>query len=212
MRQNVADLLLHLDERRTGAGLIRTGGLATLLQELHLGQHLKGLGQQALRLLHVGLFGREGCELLVARGDRGAQSIGVLSDVLLQGSNLGLQLADLGGGLLNEGVQLLDPSLGLLDGRGLLLLVCLAPAHVLVVRGEVLRRLLVDDHLHLFDQRDHLSDGAHLRGDRGGGLLPDGDELAGACQAHAAHQDQAEHRLLEVCHLHRSHKQGLQWD
>mmetsp|Transcript_33572 Transcript_33572/g.85906 ORF Transcript_33572/g.85906 Transcript_33572/m.85906 type:complete len:448 (-) Transcript_33572:4-1347(-) len=171
LREALLHAIADLEQCRGGAlracNQLGRGLLALLLQQLHLGQHLDGLLQQASGLLVVRLRLQERLMLLLAVGRGRGERLRVISDVSLQVADLRLQLALLGRGLVDEGGQGLDLGLSVLDRIRLLLVVGLAPAHVLVVGLKVGLGVLLHLHLHLLDEGDHLADGAHVRGDRG---------------------------------------------
>mmetsp|Transcript_21692 Transcript_21692/g.44446 ORF Transcript_21692/g.44446 Transcript_21692/m.44446 type:complete len:207 (-) Transcript_21692:12-632(-) len=171
------DDIADLEKGRRG-GRVRPA----LLDELHLGEDLDGLGKRSRSLLHVRLLSQEFCALLLTQGCGRGERFLVFGDIPLEAGDLRLQLSLLGRSLLNEGGELLDSPLRSLDRRGLLLLVGLAPALVLAEGGLVLIRILFALSLHLLDKRDHLPDGTHVGGDRGGAHDGCGGAAAGEGQ------------------------------
>jgi len=164
--------LLDLGEARGGVGVLAEGDEGTVaggdgLLEVHL------LGVGLLVLLH-------------------AHGLGLLERVvvgvhLIQGRvALGLHLLHLRRGLAEEGLELRDLGLAELDGRGLLLLVGLAPAVQHLVDGLVVVQVPLELRLHVLEQADHLHDrpglhvllgvadqGLRLRGDGRGRRIGD---------------------------------------
>mmetsp|Transcript_19958 Transcript_19958/g.46757 ORF Transcript_19958/g.46757 Transcript_19958/m.46757 type:complete len:457 (-) Transcript_19958:184-1554(-) len=152
----------HLQQCDLHLAGVLVGGLPLLLQQLHLLKDLNGLAQKRPRLLHVGLLCNKGLVLRITQADRTVHCILVIRDVVCKASNLGLQSTFLGRGLFKEGGKCADALLCNLDGCGLLLPVRRAPTRVLLVCKLICVRVLLCLHLHLLEQRDDLSDGAHL--------------------------------------------------
>merc|ERR1719428_2524860 len=121
-----------------------------------LGEHDDRRLERTDGLEHVLLLLVELGELLLAHRGRLVERLLVLRDLRLQVLDLRVQARARGRQLLDRGRQVRDAGLSLCDGRGLFLVVRLAPARNLLVGLLVLLGLLLQLSLHVLQQVDHL--------------------------------------------------------
>merc|ERR1719327_1005533 len=149
---------LPLEHRRDVDELLR----GNLEEGVVLREHNDRGLERANGLQHVLLLLVELGELLLAHRRGLVQGLLVLRDLRLEVLDLRVELRARRGELLDRGRQVRDVSLRIRDGRGLLLVVGLAPARHLLVSLLILLSFLLKLGLHVLKQVDDLGHGAVL--------------------------------------------------